>query len=486
MGVKVKKINKVLIANRGEIALRIMRTVHEMGLDAVVIYEKPDREAYYVRLANDAIMIGDGPRRDYLDIDKILWATRKTGADAIHPGYGFLAENADFSEACEKADITFIGPPPRAIRDMGNKVVARKIVEKAGIPSIPGTGDLLRGSAGLNEAFAFAKKYGYPVMLKASSGGGGRGIRKVVDEADLIVQLPLARSEALSAFNDENIYMEKFIESPRHVEIQIMADHHGNVIHLGSRDCSIQRRHQKLLEIAPADLPEDVLEAMYDCAIKVSRETGYINAGTVEFLVDSRTNQFWFMEMNTRLQVEHTVTEELTGIDIVRQQIWIAEGHVLNIPRNRVTLLGKAVQARINAEDPKNNFMPEGGKRVEVYQSPGGPGVRLDGAVYQGYRIPMDYDSMLVKLTIRGFDWEQTLQRLKRALNGFVIVGPKTTIPIYLAICDEPDFRGGRFDTGYMETHSEIFNYPEPEREVAKLAKLIAEIHTKKANPYAA
>lgn len=485
MGAKVRKIKKVLIANRGEIALRVMRTVQELGLDAVVIYEKPDRDAYYVRMANDAIMIGDGPRRDYLNIDKIIWAAGKAGADAIHPGYGFLAENADFSEACEKANITFIGPPPQAIRDMGNKVVARKIVERTGIPTIPGTGDIVRGSAGINEAFAFANKYGYPVMLKASSGGGGRGIRKVVDEADLIVQLPLARSEALSAFNDENIYVEKFIESPRHVEIQILADHHGNTIHLGSRDCSIQRRHQKLLEIAPADLPEDVLTAMYDCAIKAAREAGYINAGTVEFLVDSKTNAFWFMEMNTRLQVEHTVTEELTGIDIVRQQIWIAEGHALNIPENRVTLLGKAVQVRINAEDPKNNFMPEGGKRVEVYQSPGGPGVRLDGAVYQGYKIPMDYDSLLVKMTVRGFDWEQTLQRLKRALNGFVIVGPKTTIPFYLSIFEEPDFQAGRFDTGYIETHPGIFNYPEPEREVAKLAKLIAEIHAKKTNPYA-
>ena len=485
MGARVRKIKKVLIANRGEIALRVMRTVQELGLDAVVIYEKPDREAYYVRMANDAIMIGDGPRKDYLDIDKIIWAAGKAGADAIHPGYGFLAENADFSEACEKAGITFIGPPPQAIRDMGNKVVARKIVERAGIPFIPGTGDIVRGSAGINEAFAFANKYGYPVMLKASSGGGGRGIRKVVDEADLIVQLPLARSEALSAFNDENIYVEKFIESPRHVEIQILADHHGNTIHLGSRDCSIQRRHQKLLEIAPADLPEDVLTAMYDCAIKAARETGYINAGTVEFLVDSKTHKFWFMEMNTRLQVEHTVTEELTGIDIVRQQIWIAEGQALNIPENRVTLLGKAVQVRINAEDPKNNFMPEGGKRVEVYQSPGGPGVRLDGAVYQGYKIPMDYDSLLVKMTVRGFDWEQTLQRLKRALNGFVIVGPKTTIPFYLSICEEPDFQAGRFDTGYLETHPGIFDYPEPEREVAKLAKLIAEIHAKKTNPYA-
>jgi pyruvate carboxylase len=254
---------------------------------------------------------------------------------------------------------------------------------------------------------------------------------------------------------------------------------------LGSRDCSIQRRHQKLLEIAPADLPGDVLDAMYAAAVKGARKAGYVNAGTVEFLVDSRTNEFWFMEMNTRLQVEHTVTEELTGVDIVRQQIKIAEGNVLDIPAERVHMLGKAIQVRINAEDPKNNFMPEGGKTLEVYQSPGGPGVRLDGVVYQGYRIPTDYDSLMVKMTVRGYDWEQTIQRLKRSLNNFLIVGPKTTIPFYLAICDEPDFKAGRFDTSYIDTHGQIFDYPEQEREIAKLTKLIAEIHAKKKNPYA-
>lgn len=485
MDVEERKIKKVLIANRGEIALRIMRAVKEMSLNAVVIYEKPDADAYYVRLADDAILIGEGPRKDYLDIDKIIWAAQKSGADAIHPGYGFLSENPALSEACEKAGIIFIGPPPRVIQSLGNKVTARQIMEKAGIPFIPGTTDLVQGGEGIKAAFAFARQCGYPVMLKASSGGGGRGIRKVVDEADLMVQFPLARAEALSAFNDESIYMEKCIEAPRHVEIQILADKHGNIMHLGSRDCSIQRRHQKLLEIAPADLPEEVLEAMYECSIRAAREAGYINAGTVEFLVDSRTNEFWFMEMNTRLQVEHTVTEELTGVDIVREQIRIAEGGVLDIPKERVRLFGKAVQVRINAEDPKNNFMPEGGKRVEVYQSPGGPGVRLDGAVYQGYKIPTEYDSLLVKMTIRGYNWEQTLQRLKRALKGFVIVGPKTTIPFYLSICDEPDFKAGRFDTGYLDSHKEIFDYPEPEREIAKLGKLIAEIHAYKTNKHA-
>lgn len=485
MSVKQRKIKKVLIANRGEIALRIIRTVKELGLEVVAVYEKPDSEAHYIRLADDAIMIGDRPRKEYLDIDKIIWAARKSGADAVHPGYGFLSENADFSAACAKAGIIFIGPPPQVIRDMGNKVVARKIMESANVPTVPGTGNLAAGDAGVDQAIAFAGKYGYPLMLKASAGGGGRGIRNVKNEEELKVQLPLVRAETRSAFNDDHIYIEKCIESPRHIEIQLLADCHGNVIHLGSRDCSIQRRHQKLLEIAPADLPGDVLDAMYAAAVKGARKAGYVNAGTVEFLVDPRTNEFWFMEMNTRLQVEHTVTEELTGVDIVRQQIKIAEGNVLDIPAERVHMLGKAIQVRINAEDPKNNFMPEGGKTLEVYQSPGGPGVRLDGVVYQGYRIPTDYDSLMVKMTVRGYDWEQTIQRLKRSLNNFLIVGPKTTIPFYLAICDEPDFKAGRFDTSYIDTHGQIFDYPEQEREIAKLTKLIAEIHAKKKNPYA-
>jgi len=480
-----KKIKRVLIANRGEIALRIIRTVKELGLDAVAVYEKPDSEAYFLRFADQAILLGDGPRKDYLSIDRIIWAARKSGADAIHPGYGFLAENPEFSAACDDAGIVFIGPPPGVIRDLGNKVTAREIMKRARIPFIPGTENLSAGDEGIREGVDFGRRYGYPLMLKASSGGGGRGIRKVVSEADLRSQLPQARSEALSAFHDDSVYIEKFIESPRHVEVQILADNHGNINHLGTRDCSIQRRHQKLLEIAPAELPPDVLEAMHQTAVLAAREAAYVNAGTVEFLVDPRTNEFWFMEVNTRLQVEHTVTEMLSGIDIVRQQILVAQGDRLEIPGERVKLIGKAVQVRINAEDPKNSFMPEGGKRVEVYQSPGGPGIRLDGIVYQNYKIPTDYDSLLVKLTVRGYEWPQTIQRLKRALNDFLIVGPKTTIPFYLAICDEKDFQAGRFTTDYIETHPEIFNYPEPEREVAKLAKLIAEIHSKRSNPYA-
>jgi len=480
-----KKITKILVANRGEIALRLIRTVKELGLGAVAVYESPDNEALFIRSADDAVMIGDGPRRDYLDIDRMIWAARKSGADAIHPGYGFLAENPDFSSACEKAGINFIGPPPDVIHNLGNKIVARGIMEKAGIPVIPGTGNLSKGEAGIKKAADFGRKYGYPLMLKASSGGGGRGIRKVVDEDDLLIQMPLSRSEAMQAFNDDSIYIEKCVENPRHVEIQILADQYGKVIHLGSRDCSIQRRHQKLIEIAPADLPVDVLKSMYETAILAASESGYVNVGTVEFLVDPDTNEFWFMEINTRLQVEHTVTEMLSGVDIVREQIMIAEGKHLKIPEVRFHLLGKAIQVRINAEDPRNDFMPEGGKRVEVYQSPGGPGIRLDGIVYQGYRIPTEYDSLLVKMTVRGYNWEQTIQRLKRALNDFLICGPETTIPFFLAICDEPDFRKGEFNTSYLDTHPEVFDYPENKREVAKLSQLIAEIHAKKINPYA-
>jgi len=481
----MKKIQKVLIANRGEIALRIIRTVRDMNLEAIAVYEQPDRDAYFHRFADRVIQLGDEPNRGYLDVERIVRAAVNTGADAIHPGYGFLAENADFARACEQAGIIFIGPPPAVIRDLGNKVYARQLMAGAGIPVVPGTESLPAGQEGIAAAAAFAARAGYPIILKATAGGGGRGVRRINNEQELRLNMPSARAEALAAFHDDRIYAEKYLEAPRHVEVQILADHYGHVVHLGTRDCSIQRRHQKLLEIAPADLPEEVLAAMYDCAINAAKEAGYINAGTVEFLVDARTNEFWFMEMNTRLQVEHTVTEELTGIDIVREQIRIAEGGVLRIPKERIHLHGKAVQVRINAEDPKNNFMPEGGKRVEVYQSPGGPGVRLDGAVYQGYRIPTDYDSLLVKMTVRGYNWEQTLQRLKRSLHGFIIVGPKTTIPFYLAICGEKDFQEGRFDTGYIDTHPEIFDYPEAEREIAKLGKLIAEIHARKINRHA-
>jgi acetyl/propionyl-CoA carboxylase alpha subunit len=456
-------IRKILIANRGEIVLRIIRTIKEMGREAVAVYETPDQNALYLRHVREAVLLGDGPRKDYLNIEKMIRAACVTGADAIHPGYGFLAENADFAAACEREKITFIGPPPKVIADMGNKVMARQSVARTGIPTIPGTTKLSPGDTGIEEAIHFACEHGYPIMLKALAGGGGRGIRKVSDEEELRTAMPVARLEALSAFNDESLYAEKCISPARHVEVQILADRHGNVIHLGTRDCSIQRRNQKLLEVAPAGLPADVLEAIHDAAIRAARAVGYENAGTVEFLIHPETKEFWFLEVNTRLQVEHTVTEILTGVDIVRQQILIAEGNPLKLKQENRRLQGRAIEVRINAEDPKNRFMPEGGKTIEQYRQPGGPGVRLDEFIYQGYHIPKEYDSLLAKITVRGYEWKQTVERLKRALQDFVITGPRTTIPLYLAICSEPDFIEGRFDTSYIGNHPQVFDYNEPE-----------------------
>jgi len=458
----MKAIRKVLIANRGEIALRIVRTVKEMGLDAIAVYESPDSNAKYLSLVDHAINIGNGPRKDYLNIEKIIDAACQSGADAIHPGYGFLSENPDFASACEQAGIIFIGPPPKVIRDLGNKVLARHLMTKAQVPVIPGTRQLPPGNAGLVAAKDFAHEYGYPVMLKAMAGGGGRGIRKAHTDEELDVLIPLARVEALSAFNDETIFAEKCIENAKHVEVQIIADHHKNIVHLGTRDCSIQRRHQKLVEMAPAHLPPHILEKLHKAAIAAARQSRFTNVGTVEFLVDPHTYEFWFLEVNTRLQVEHTVTEVLTGVDLVRQQILTAQGNQLDIEQEGVQLQGTAIEVRINAEDPKNRFMPEGGKTIDLYRPPGGPGVRLDEFAYQGYVVPKEYDSLLAKMTIRAYQWPQTVQRLKRALNDFLITGPKTTIPLFMAICDETDFCQCMFDTGYLESHPAIMDYPEP------------------------
>ncbi|MFA6413380.1 MAG: biotin carboxylase N-terminal domain-containing protein, partial [Syntrophales bacterium] len=325
----MKKIQRILIANRGEIALRIIRTVRDMNIEAIAVYEKPDSDAYFHRFADRVIQIGIEPNRGYLDIERIIQAAVNTGSDAIHPGYGFLSENADFAEACLREGIIFIGPPPNVIRNLGNKVLAREMMVKAGIPVVPGTESLPVGPDGLTAMTDFAREVGYPIILKATAGGGGRGVRRVNSDQELMLNISSARAEALAAFHDDRIYAEKYIESPRHVEVQILADQYGHVVHLGTRDCSIQRRHQKLLEIAPADLPEPVLEALHQAAVKAARAAEYVNAGTVEFLVDSRTNEFWFMEVNTRLQVEHTVTEMITGEDLVQEQIRIAEGRPL-------------------------------------------------------------------------------------------------------------------------------------------------------------
>ena len=476
---------KILVANRGEIALRIIRAIQELGHEAVGVYETPDSEALHIRVADEAVWLGDGPRSDYLNIEKIIRAAKKVGASAIHPGYGFLAENPDFAKACEENDIIFIGPSSGVIEALGNKVTARKIMAAANIPMVPGTENLSAGAAGAEEALAFCTQYGYPVMLKATAGGGGRGIRLIEDKGQLIEQIPLARSEAKAAFNNDAVYLEKVVLTPKHIEVQIMADKFGNIVHLGSRDCSIQRRNQKLVEIAPSLIADTKLvDRICDTAVRAAKAANYFNAGTVEFLVDKELN-FYFMEINTRVQVEHTVTEMVTGIDIVRTQIKLAFGKKLAFCQDDVQIRGHAIEMRINAEDPQNNFMPEGGKTVSMYRSPGGYGVRLDGFVYQGYTIPEVYDSLLVKLTVHGFSWNETVDRLRRCLNNYVIVGPKTTIPFYLKLIEDPDFRAGEFDTSFLNTHPHLLDYEEQRTEVNKLARLIAEIHYRRENPYA-
>ncbi|HDD44185.1 MAG TPA: acetyl-CoA carboxylase biotin carboxylase subunit [Candidatus Desulfofervidus auxilii] len=479
-----KRFKKILVANRGEIASRIIRAIKEWGSAAVAVYETPDAEARHVIQADEAVWLGDGPCFDYLNVEKMIAAAKRTGAEAIHPGYGFLAENPDFAKACREAGLVFIGPPTEVIKALGDKVIARKLMEEAGIPVVPGTDPLPSGEEGKEMALSFAKKYGFPLLIKAVGGGGGRGIRQVNNEEELLNQIPLAEAEAKSAFGDPRVYLEKYLPNPKHIEVQILGDEYGNVIHLGTRDCSIQRRHQKLVEIAPDMLNDEKLTSQIcEAAIKAAKKVGYINAGTVEFLVKGK--EFYFLEINTRLQVEHTVTEMITGVDIVRAQLEIAAGNPLPITQENVILRGHAIEMRINAEDPKNNFLPESGKKVLVYYSPGGFGVRLDGCAYPGYVVPQAYDSLLVKLTVYGLTWEEAVERLKRALNGFIIIGPKTTIPFYLQIVDDPDFRAGNFDTGYLETHPHLLNYKEEEQEVSKIARLIAEIHHRGFNPYA-
>lgn len=478
------EIKKVLVANRGEIAIRLCRAVQEEGLRAVAVYETPDAKNRHVHIADEAVWIGPGPRKDYLDIDRIIWAARKSGSQAVHPGYGFLAENPQLAVACEDAGLVFVGPSASTIQRLGDKTIARNLAEEAGLPTIPGSGILPPGDQGKQEALKFAQKHGYPVMLKAVAGGGGRGIRRVDTKEELSSQIVLAEAEALSAFNDGRLYLEKALVRPRHVEVQILGDTHGNLIHLGARNCSIQRRHQKLVEVAPSLLPKDIEDAVCEAALAYARYVGYVNAGTVEFLVDA-DGSFYFLEINTRLQVEHTVSEVVTGIDIVRRMLRVAAGRTLDVGQEAVFCRGFAIEMRINAEDPKSGFAPESGKTVAVYNSPGGPGIRLDGMVYQGYKIPTEYDSLLVKLTVYGFKWDEAVSRLKRALTNFRIVGPKTTIPFYRSLVSEAEFKSGSFDTGYLDRHPELFDYRDQEEQVAKVARLLSAIHYHGKNPFA-
>ena len=476
-------LEKILVANRGEIALRIMRSAQELDLKVVSIYEETDKDAFHIMRADEAVCIGPGPRRDYLSIDKIIQAAKETGAQAIHPGYGFLSENPEFPEACTQAGIVFIGPPPEVIRNMGSKVIARRIAEQAGIPVIPASPTLSRDAQEEREALAFAEQYGYPLMIKAVSGGGGRGIRRVDDEKGLLAGLKQSRAEAMISFGNDDIYLEKGIPRPMHIEVQILADGHGTVVHLGTRNCSIQRRHQKLIEIAPAGLARSLTARICEAAVEMARAAHYLSAGTVEFLV-APDDSFYFLEVNTRIQVEHTVTEVVTGIDIIREQLLIAQGEPISFSQDQVVERGYAIQVRINAEDPKNDFLASPGV-VQVYQSSLGHGVRLDGAIYQGYEIPPYYDSLMVKLTVHGFTWQEAVDRLHRALKGFLILGVKTTIPFFHQIVHDPDFIMRRLDTSYIDEHPHLLDYQEEEREVDKIARLVAEINAHGMNPFA-
>ncbi|SEN22637.1 acetyl-CoA carboxylase biotin carboxylase subunit [Lihuaxuella thermophila] len=440
---------KVLIANRGEIAVRIIRACRDLGISTVAVYSEADREALHVTLADEAYCIGPATSKDsYLNMTNLMSTATLVGADAIHPGYGFLAENADFAELCAACGITFIGPSPEAIVKMGDKTTAKETMKKAGVPVIPGTDGLMED---VEEAAKTAKEIGYPVIVKATAGGGGKGMRIVHTEEELRRAINLAQKEAEANFGNPGVYLEKFLVEPRHIEIQVLADNYGNVIHLGERDCSIQRRYQKLIEEAPSPaLSPELRERMGKAAVAAAKSVNYSGAGTVEFLLDKEGN-FYFMEMNTRIQVEHPVTELITGIDLVKEQIRVAAGEKLSVTQKKVRYDGWAIECRINAERPDKNFMPSPGT-IRFYLPPGGPGVRVDSACYQGYRITPFYDSMVAKLIVWGKDRQEALQRMNRALKEFAIDGVHTTIPFHLKILNHPKFISGDFHIQFLET----------------------------------
>jgi len=462
-------IKKILVANRGEIAVRIVRACAEMGIKSVAIYTDADRHALHVKKADEAYNVGPDPVGGYLNAHRIVNLAVATGCDALHPGYGFLSENPQLTEVCARRGIIYIGPTVDAIRRMGDKTAAREAMIAAGVPVVPGSEGNLKNVA---EAVKIAKKIGYPVMLKATSGGGGRGIRRCNNEDELSRAYERVVSEATKAFGSADVFLEKAILNPRHIEVQVLGDKHGNMIHLFERDCSIQRRHQKLIEIAPSpQITEEQRAAVCELGVRAAKYVNYENAGTVEFLFDQE-GRFYFMEMNTRLQVEHTVTEQITGVDIVQEQIRIAEGQPMSYKQEDIQRRGYAIQFRINAEDPKNDFLPSYG-RITRYYSPGGPGVRTDAAIYTGYEFPPHYDSMCAKLTVWALTWEKALARARRALLDMGVHGVKTTKPFYLEILATPEFQAGKFDTGFIEKHPELLNYS-VRRPPADLAVAIA------------
>lgn len=454
---KVKKqvFKKILIANRGEIAVRIVRACSEMGIESVAIYTDADRHALHVKKADESYNIGSDPVSGYLNAHAIVNLAVASGCDALHPGYGFLSENPMLAKICKRRGVKFIGPDASVISRMGDKVQARTAMTEAGVPCTPGSDGNLKD---LDEAVKLASEIGYPVMLKATNGGGGRGIRRCDSEKELLVNYDRVISEASKAIGQPDVFLEKCIVSPRHIEVQIIADAHGDAIHLFERDCSIQRRNQKLIEIAPSpQLNQEQRETIGELAVKAAKAVGYVNAGTVEFLLDADEN-FHFMEMNTRLQVEHTITETITGVDIVQEQIRIAYGLPLQYKQEDISFRGYAMEFRINAEDPKNDFLPSFGK-VTRYYAPGGPGVRMDAAMFSGYVIPPYYDSMCAKLIVWALNWDSVIERGKRALDDMIIYGVKTTIPYYEQILDHPEFKAADFNTSFVETHPELTNY---------------------------
>jgi len=468
-----KSFKKILIANRGEIAVRLIRACHELGITAAAVYSDADRTSLHVLKADEAYAIGPAPAAEsYLNIERIIGAAARCGADAIHPGYGFLSENAVFARACGDAGIKFIGPSPESIDLMGSKTRARQQMEKAGVPFVPGSS---RGLESLAAARETASKFGYPVMLKAAAGGGGKGMRFVANESELASSLEAARSEARRAFGDDEVYLEKAITDPRHIEMQILADEHGNCVYLGERECSIQRRHQKVLEESPsAAVTPEIRRRMGETAVRAAQAAGYTNAGTIEFLADAK-GDFYFLEMNTRLQVEHPVTELVTGLDLVHLQIRIAAGEKLPFTQESVQLRGHAIECRVYAEDSENNFFPSPGP-ISSLTEPAGPGIRLDSGIYQGWNVPVEYDPLLSKLIAYGRDRSEAIARMQRAIGEYVVGGVKTNLQLFRRILADPEFLAAKTDTGYL---TRLSRQPAPagskrEEEIAILAAAIS------------
>jgi acetyl-CoA carboxylase, biotin carboxylase subunit len=468
-----KLFKKILIANRGEIAVRLIRACHELGITAAAVYSDADRTSLHVLRADEAYAIGPAPAAEsYLNIERIIRTATRCGADAIHPGYGFLSENAAFARACGDAGIKFIGPSPESIEVMGSKTRARQQMEKAGVPFVPGSS---RGLESLAAARETASKFGYPVMLKAAAGGGGKGMRLVANESELAPSLEAARSEARRAFGDDEVYLEKAITDPRHIEMQILADEHGNCVYLGERECSIQRRHQKVLEESPSPaVTPEMRRRMGETAVRASKAAGYTNAGTIEFLVDPK-GDFYFLEMNTRLQVEHPVTEFVTGLDLVHLQIRIAAGEKLPFTQESIQIRGHAIECRVYAEDSENNFFPSPGL-ISSLTEPAGPGIRLDSGIYQGWNVPVEYDPLLSKLVAHGRDRSEAIARMKRAIGEYVVGGVKTNLPLFRRILTDPEFLAAKTDTGYL---ARLSRQPAPasserEQEIAIIAAAIS------------